>query len=73
MADAYSIAQKYLEAAISEANENNVTGNALGQALIWKVLEMYKKDGRSTGDIVEEVQYSLDNLDDDNTFHVSRN
>jgi len=73
MSDAYTIAQKHLDSALVEAQENNISNNAMGQALIWKALEMYKKEGRSTKDIVQEVQYSLDNLDDDNTFHVSRN
>ncbi len=73
MADAYTLARQHLEAGVLEAAENNVDANAFGQALIWKVLEMYKTNGRSAKDIIDEVQYTLDNLDDDGTFHVSRN
>lgn len=73
MADAYSMAKQHLEAGVAEAVENNIDTNAYGQALIWKILEMYKANGRSGSDIIEEVQYTLDNLDDDGTFHVSRN
>lgn len=73
MADAYSLAKKHLDAGIAEATENNISVNAYGQALFWKLLERYKEDGRSVSDIVSEVQYTLDNLDDDGTFHVSRN
>ena len=73
MADAYSLAKKHLDAGIAEAAENNVSVNAYGQALIWKLIERYKEEGRSVSDIVSEVQYTLDNIDDDGTFHVSRN
>jgi len=73
MADAYSIAKKHLDAGIAEAEQNNISINAYGQALVWKLLELYKENGRSVSDIVSEVQYTLDNIDDDGTFHVSRN
>ena len=73
MADAYSLAKKHLDAGIEEAAENNISLNAYGQALIWKLLERYQAEGRSVSDIVSEVQYTLDNIDDDGTFHVSRN
>lgn len=73
MADAYSLAQKHLDAAVSEAAAENVDSSTLGQALVWKIIELYKKDGRSSKDIVSEIQYTLDNIEDDNTFHVSRN
>ncbi len=65
--------KKNLDAGVAEAAENNVDANAYGQALIWKILEMYKDNGRSAADIVGEVTYTLENLDDDGTFHVSRN
>lgn len=73
MADAYSLAQKHLDMAVTEAAENNIDPNALGQALVWKVIELYQKNGRDSKDIVGEIQYTLDNINDDNTFHVSRN
>ncbi len=73
MTDAYSLAKAHLDQGVSEAAENNIDANAYGQALIWKILEMYQANGRSGSDIVSEVQYTLDNLDDDGTFHVSRN
>lgn len=73
MADAYSLAQKTLDDALRTASDDNITSAALGQALIWKVIEMYQKEGRSNADIVSEIQYTLENIDDDNTFHVSRN
>lgn len=73
MADAYSLAKQHLDAGVTEAIDNNIDSNAYGQALIWKILEMYQANGRSGNDIVNEVQYTLENLDDDGTFHVSRN
>ena len=73
MADAYSLAKQHLDAGIAEAAENNISVNAYGQALLWKLLERYQAEGRSVSDIVSEVQYTLENIDDDGTFHVSRN
>ena len=73
MANAFSLAEQHLDAGINEAAENNVSLEAYGQALVWKLIERYKTAGRSTADIISEVQYTLDNIDDDNTFHVSRN
>jgi|TARA_B100001105_G_C22334530_1_gene418437 hypothetical protein len=71
--DAYSLASKHLDSGIAEARENNVDVNAYGQALIWMLIECYKKNGRTHEDIVSEIQYTLDNIEDDGTFHVSRN
>ena len=73
MTNAYSLAKQHLVAGVTEAKDNNIDSHAYGQALIWKVLEMYKDNGRSGADIVAEVQYTLDNLNDDDTFHVTRN
>ena len=73
MASAYTIAQEHLETGIAAAAAENVDLNAYGQALVWKLIEAYQEAGRSNDDIVDEIKYSLDNIADDNTFHVSRN
>ena len=73
MPDAYTLAKQHLEAGVAEAENNNVDLNAYGQALVWKLIERYQESGRSNADIIEEIKYSLDNINDDNTFHVSRN
>lgn len=73
MASAYTIAQNHLETGIAAAAEENVDLNAYGQALVWKLIEAYQKAGRSNEDIINEIKYSLDNIADDGTFHVSRN
>ena len=73
MADAYSLAKQHLDAGIDAAAAENIALNAYGQALVWKLLERYKAEGRSLQDIRDEITYTLDNLDDDGTFHVSRN
>ncbi|MFT4721048.1 MAG: hypothetical protein ACI9SB_002223, partial [Candidatus Azotimanducaceae bacterium] len=39
----------------------------------WKLIERYKAEGRSVNDIVSEIKYTLENVEDDGTFHVSRN
>ena len=67
MADAYSIAKQHLDAGLANATSNNVDLNAYGQALIWKLFELYKESGRSADDINNEIQYTLENLDDDGT------
>lgn len=73
MTDAYTLARQHLDAGIAEAAENNISLAAYGQALVWKLLERYQQEGRTVADIVSEVQYTLENIDDDGTFHVSRN
>lgn len=73
MADAYSLAKEHLDKNIAEAADNNIDLNAYGQALVWKLIERYQAEGRSTADIVSEIKYTLENIDDDGTFHVSRN
>jgi len=73
MTDAYTLAKQHLDAGIQEAADNNVDLNAYGQALVWKLIERYKVEGRSVNDIVGEITYTLENVEDDGTFHVSRN
>ena len=73
MADAYSLAKQHLDAGIAAATAENIDLNAYGQALVWKLIEKYKENGRSLADIKDEIGYTLDNIDDDGTFHVSRN
>jgi flagellar biosynthesis/type III secretory pathway chaperone len=73
MANAYAIAEQHLETNIAAAAAENVDLNAYGQALIWKVIEVYQKAGRKNEDIIDEIKYTLDNIADDGTFHVSRN
>jgi len=73
MANAYGVAQQHLEAGIAAAAEENIDLHAYGQALIWKLIEAYQTAGRKNEDIIDEIKYSLDNIADDGTFHVSRN
>ena len=73
MADAYSLPKQHLDAGIIEAESSNISLNAYGQALVWKLIERYKDSGRNNADIISEIQYTLDNIADDGTFHVSRN
>ena len=64
---------RQLKAGLEEAESAGISGNAYGQALLWNLLQYYRSIGRSEQDIRDEVSYALDNLDDDGTFHVSRN
>lgn len=72
MTDAYTLAKQHLDTGIKDAADNNVDIDAYGQALVWKLIERYKAEGRSVQDIVDEIKYTLDNIEDDGTFHVSR-
>lgn len=73
MANAYALAEQHLETNIAAAAADNVDLNAYGQALVWKLIEAYQKAGRKNEDIIDEIKYTLDNIADDGTFHVSRN
>ncbi len=73
MANAFTLAKQHLDANIAEAEGNNISLEAYGQALVWKLIERYQEAGRTSEDIVAEIEYSLANINDDNTFHVSRN
>ena len=73
MADAYSLAEEHLDKCIQEAAGNNIDLNAYGQALIWKLIERYQAAGRPAADIISEIKFMLENIDEDGTFHVSRN
>jgi len=73
MADAYSLAEQHLEANVAEAGAQNIDANTYGQALIWKILEMYSKSGGKFEDIASEIEFTMENLDGDGIFHVIRN
>ncbi len=69
----FEMTKNHLIDGLKAGEEAGVDGNAYGQALMWNLLQYYKSLGRSESDIRGEVEYALDNLDDDGTFHVSRN
>ncbi len=71
--DAFTLTKEHLIKGLEEAESHNIDGNGYGQALMWNLLQYYRSLGRTEDDIRSEVQYALDNIDDDGTFHVSRN
>lgn len=71
--NAFEMSKNHLIEGLEAAQAENIDGSAYGQALMWNLLTYYKSLGRSEQDIKDEVLYSLDNIDDDGTFHVSRN
>ena len=73
MADACSLAKQHLDAGVAAAAEDNIDLNKYGQALVWKLLELYVENGRELKDINEEIQYTIENLGGDGIFHVVRN
>ncbi|MBV1879539.1 MAG: hypothetical protein KUG79_17995 [Pseudomonadales bacterium] len=73
MTNAYKLAKAHLDAGIAEAAAENIDLNAYGQALVWKLVEVYKQNGRDAKDIQSEIAFLIDNIDDDGTYYVSRN
>lgn len=71
--NAFSLTKEHLIDGLKVAEDNSIEGSAYGQALMWNLLQYYKSTGRKESDIREEVNYALDNLEDDGDFHVSRN
>lgn len=71
--NAFSLTKEHLIDGLKVAEDNSIEASAYGQALMWNLLQYYKSTGRKESDIREEVNYALDNLEDDGDFHVSRN
>ena len=71
--NAFAMTKEHLIEGLRAAEEQNIDGNAYGQALMWNLLQYYKSIGRTEADIRDEISYAIDNLDDDGDFHVSRN
>lgn len=69
----FTLAKEHLETGLEAAAEAGIEGNAYAQALLWNLLQYYRRNGRTAQDIRDEISYSIDNLEDDGTFHVSRN
>ena len=71
--NAFELTKDHLLNGLKSAEDGGIDGTAYGQALMWNLLQYYRSLGRSEQDIRDEVGYALDNLDEDGTFHVSRN
>ena len=62
-----------LKAGLKDSEKAGVDENAYLKAMLWNLLQQYVQLGRSEKDIRDEVGFALDNLGDDETFHVTRN
>ncbi len=71
--NSFELSKNHLIDGLKAADDAGIDGNAYGQALMWNLLQYYRSLGRTEDDIRGEVGYALDNLEDDGTFHVSRN
>ena len=71
--NAFEMTKQHIIDGLGAAEAEGIDGNAYGQALMWNLLQFYRSLGRSEADIRGEVEYALDNMEDDGTFHVSRN
>ena len=74
MASAWTLAADDLDTCATGAAAANVDFATYGQALIWTVLQRYRIEGRSADDIRSELQFAMDNFDDDDPILcVTRN
>ena len=71
--NAFEFTKDHLLNSLKSGEDEGFDGTTYGQALMWNLLQYYRSLGRSEQDIRDEVGYALDNLDDDGTYHVSRN
>ena len=71
--NAFEFTKDHLLNGLKSGEGEGIDATTYGQALMWDLLQYYRSLGRSEQDIRDEVGYALDNLDDDGTFHVSRN
>lgn len=71
--NAFELSKEHLIAGLETAKDGDIDGRAYGQAMLWNLLQYYRSLGRSEADIRDEVSFALDNLNDDDDFHVSRN
>lgn len=71
--NAFDLTKADLINGLEKAAEQNIDGKAYGQGMLWNLLQYYRSIGRTEEDIRGEFAYALDNLSDDEVFHVSRN
>lgn len=71
--NAFDLTKQHLIDGLKAAEGEGIDAGGYGQALMWNLLQFYRSQGRSEADIRGEVEYALDNIEDDGDFHVSRN
>lgn len=71
--NAFSMTKDQITEGLKAAEAEGIDANAYSQAMLWNLLQLYRSLGRKEADIRDEISYAIDNLEDDGTFHVSRN
>ncbi|MEE4360887.1 MAG: hypothetical protein V2I63_05115 [Pseudomonadales bacterium] len=71
MAGPYDIAQRHLDAAVSEASAAGIDGDRLGKAMFSQLLRFYLTH-RSAADIRSEIAFELDHLEGDQDIPFMR-
>ena len=71
MTSAYALAKQHLTDGLDVAEKENVK-DTYCQALIWQILQHYREEGRTKSDIVREIEFTLEELEEDGIFHVCR-
>jgi len=65
------VVKKHLEAAIAEAGEQGHPPENVARSMLSFVIAIYREN-RDVADIIEELQYSINNLDPDQEYEFMR-
>ncbi len=71
MATSRDIATRHLAAALDEAASHKIDTDSLARAFLSVVIGVWKKE-RSVDDISSELEFTIENLDDDQAFNFMR-
>ena len=66
-----SIVKKHVEAAVAEAGEQGHPPENVARSMLSFVIAIYRQN-RDVADIIEELQYSINNLDPDQEYEFMR-
>ncbi|MBT3334050.1 MAG: hypothetical protein HOK21_04500 [Rhodospirillaceae bacterium] len=66
-----SIVKKHVEAAVAEAGEQGHPPENVARSMLSFVIAIYREN-RDVADIIEELQYSINNLDPDQEYEFMR-
>lgn len=71
MSDVWDIVRPKVNAALVEAEKAGVPSDVVGRALLACAIEVYRMT-RPEGDIVSELQFKIDNIDETTPFGFMR-
>jgi hypothetical protein len=71
MSDVWEIVRPKVNAALAEAEQASIPSDVVGRALLACAIEVYKMT-RQDGDIVSELQFKIDSIDETEAFGFMR-